>query len=543
VLARKRDRLGLMQAELAALHIPAQQPEKNDLADMPAAQDLVALLDVLVSPAHDLSLARALKSPVFGIDDSDLVQLVLIQRAMQRVKAHQADDLIPPRTERPSWLQVLQQAPNLPAALAPLGERLTLWKNWVDTLPPHDALSAIYHDGDVLARYAAATPPSQRGAVMTHLRALLSAALQVDGGRYSSAYALVRALRAGGTQVPVRADANAVRLLTIHGAKGLEAPLVLLLDTDGEAVRSQSMGVLVDWPGEASHPQRFVFLASESTPPACVADALSLELVARKREELNALYVALTRTQRTLVVSSLEPHSANPASWWQRLHMLAQDAPWSVLPEKVNATESPAMDDYTLWCLPNMPVALVEYDQLAIKTVAFDATDQSTDRAGALEARIGQAMHRLLERYLPRQYEGQRATLATVAQQAHIAQEFTLEPEQMALAHDMALAIVQGEGAWAWDANEVGWQGNEVGLVYHGRLLRIDRLVLRQGPGDIAGQWWVLDYKSTNQPQLQPELREQLLTYRAAVAQAQPGQVVRAAFLTPIGSLIELQIP
>jgi ATP-dependent helicase/nuclease subunit A len=50
VLARKRERLGLMQAELAALHIPAQQPEKNDLADMPEVQDLVALLDVLVSP-------------------------------------------------------------------------------------------------------------------------------------------------------------------------------------------------------------------------------------------------------------------------------------------------------------------------------------------------------------------------------------------------------------------------------------------------------------------------------------------------------------
>jgi ATP-dependent helicase/nuclease subunit A len=270
---------------------------------------------------------------------------------------------------------------------------------------------------------------------------------------------------------------------------------------------------------------------------------LSLELVARKREELNALYVALTRTQRTLVVSSLEPQSANPASWWQRLHMLAQDAPWSALPEEVNATESAAMDDFTLWCLPNMPVGFVEYDQLAIKTVAIDAADQSTDMAGPLDARIGQAMHRLLERYVPLQHEGQRATLATVAQQARIAQEFTLEPEQMALAHDMAVGIVQGEGAWAWDAKEVGWQANEVGLVYHGRPLRIDRLVLRQGPGDIAGQWWVLDYKSTIQPQLQPELREQLLTYRAAVEQAQPGQVVRAAFLTPIGSLIELQTP
>jgi ATP-dependent helicase/nuclease subunit A len=73
--------------------------------------------------------------------------------------------------------------------------------------------------------------------------------------------------------------------------------------------------------------------------------------------------------------------------------------------------------------------------------------------------------------------------------------------------------------------------------------LRIDRLVLRRGVGDAEGQWWVLDYKSTSQPQLQPELREQLLSYRAAVAQAQPGQAVRAAFLTAHGSLIELQVP
>ena len=75
VLARRRERLGLMQAELAALHIPAQQPEKTDLCDMPEVQDLVALLDVLVSHQHDLSLARALKSPLFGASDDDLVQL------------------------------------------------------------------------------------------------------------------------------------------------------------------------------------------------------------------------------------------------------------------------------------------------------------------------------------------------------------------------------------------------------------------------------------------------------------------------------------
>ncbi|WP_310392602.1 hypothetical protein, partial [Hymenobacter sp.] len=50
------------------------------------------------------------------------------------------------------------------------------------------------------------------------------------------------------------------------------------LDTDGEALKAQTMGVLVDWPGEAAYPQRFVYLSSESKPPACVADVLAIEI-------------------------------------------------------------------------------------------------------------------------------------------------------------------------------------------------------------------------------------------------------------------------
>ena len=45
------------------------QPEKSDLFDAPEVRDMVALLDALVSPTHDLSLARALKSPLFGLGD------------------------------------------------------------------------------------------------------------------------------------------------------------------------------------------------------------------------------------------------------------------------------------------------------------------------------------------------------------------------------------------------------------------------------------------------------------------------------------------
>nr|WP_295769066.1 UvrD-helicase domain-containing protein [Rhodoferax sp.] len=561
VLARKRERLGLMQAELAALRIPAQQPEKNELADMPEVQDLIGLLDALVSPAHDLSLARALKSPLFRVSDDDLVQLVLRQRAILATAKSQAQASLfdevdlgaEAATKAPaklSWFQVLQQATGLPPALGPIGATLALWKSWVDTLPPHDALSAIYDHGDVLARFAAATPANQREAVLANLRALLSAALQVDGGRYVTAYALVRALRAGGNPAPVRADAQSVRLLTVHGAKGLEAPLVLLLDTDGEALKAQTMGVLVAWPGEAAYPQRFVYLASESKPPACIADVLAIEQAARKREELNALYVALTRTQRTLVLSSLQPHIPNVASWWQRLQDHAGDAPWQAQGDTVAGQDGAAEAVFSIPTLPNMPVALVEPIQYATN---FIANGEIADTGDSLDSRIGQAMHRLLERYVPSPdgagVPSGAPDIAPVWREAlrdSVAQEFALDTAQFRAAQSMATRILQGEGAWAWDCRQLAWQGNEVGLVHKGRLLRLDRLVQRRaeeaGAAD-DGQWWVLDYKSNAQPQLQPELRAQLLEYQAAVAKAYAGQTVRAAFLTAFGTLIELPTP
>jgi ATP-dependent helicase/nuclease subunit A len=82
------------------------------------------------------------------------------------------------------------------------------------------------------------------------------------------------------------------------------------------------------------------------------------------------------------------------------------------------------------------------------------------------------------------------------------------------------------------------WHANEVPVNRATRLLRIDRLVQ-----DRAGVWWVLDYKSNAQPQLQADLCAQLSGYRATVQSAYPAQTVRCAFLTPQGALIEISTP
>ena len=69
VLCRKRESLRLVARALRQRHLPHAASEDAVLAEAPEALDLIALLDVLASPGHRLSLARTLRSPLFGVSD------------------------------------------------------------------------------------------------------------------------------------------------------------------------------------------------------------------------------------------------------------------------------------------------------------------------------------------------------------------------------------------------------------------------------------------------------------------------------------------
>jgi ATP-dependent helicase/nuclease subunit A len=556
ILARKRARLSLMQTELQTLSIASQQPEKTNLADAPEVQDIIALLDVLVSPTHDLSLARALKSPLFGVTDDDFVEIVLVQ------KANHSDAASGSISGLNSWFYLLQNSEHLRNEIRRLGAKLALWKSWVDSLPPHDALDAIFHDGDVLARYASAAPATRRESVLANLNALLSAALDIDQARYLTPYAFVRAMKAGlsaansdgesdmadvtqTVKSPMTSDDSAIRLLTIHGAKGLEADVVIILDTDAVPTPAASMRVLVDWPGETATPISFVFLASESRPAPSAAEAFDKEVKARRREELNALYVAMTRAKQQLVISSSQPRTSNTDSWWQRMQAVAEPVEIANLSEAASDIELNAdiAAQIELLVLPNLENAkntsknasnstlagvFIAYD--AIENIvslenftAISADNVSLESLESLESRMGQAMHRLLQRF---------DVTATHA----VALEFKLSHQESEQAAQMAQRISAGEGAWAWDETIVSWQGNEIELTAQGKLLRLDRLVRHKD----TGAWWVLDYKSESQPQNKPELVAQMRAYVAAVQACYAGEQVKAAFLTATGKMIEI---
>ena len=178
--------------------------------------------------------------------------------------------------------------------------------------------------------------------------------------------------------------------------------------------------------------------------------------------------------------------------------------------------------------MKELPLAPVAYAQDAIKSKAKAGREGAEEDEDSPTARIGKAMHRLLE-------WGDASSNNTSA----AAREFELTPEQGLRAAAMAEGILRGAGAWAWDNAVLGWQGNEVELMVQGELLRLDRLVQRKD-ADNAGHWWVLDYKSAQAPQHQSALVEQLREYRMAVQAIYPHDMVSAAFLTGQGALVEI---
>ncbi len=490
VLARKREPLRLLAAALAELALPFVAPEDARLAEGPEVQDLLAVLDALASPGQTLALARALKSPLFGAGDDELMALAMAARP-------QGD-----------WWAALGSATT--PALQRAARLFAGWRAVADQLPPHDLLDRIVHEGDLLSRLMAAVPAPLRARAAEAVHALLAAALALDGGRFSTLHGFVRALRRRRIEAPRSGATDAVQLLTIHGAKGLEARVVFVMDTEPEARPPEAATLLVEWPVDAAAPRRVAFVAAESRCPPSLQPLLDQELAARTTEEGNALYVSLTRAQERLVISRTPPHTtAAGPSWWKRLEALA--TPWQ--PDVPAGTDSHQ--------------ALVRVPQLPLRARVVPLAP-APEAAASASAALGQALHRWLE-WAVRNPAADRAVLAHAA----AAEQGGVSADAIETIGNRILASPACQRLF--DPAQLAWAGSEVPVAdAAGQPRRIDRLVRLHD-----GVWWVLDYKLTGQPAADPALCAQLEAYRLAVSALAEGAPVRAAFVTGAGELVE----
>lgn len=497
VLSRKRQSLRLVAEALRALHLPYAAVEEVALMATPEARDLVALLDAIVSPRHRLSLAQALRSPLFGASDEDLVALA--SRA----------------TNGDWWRALVASGAADSAALRRAAHWLPRWREAARKLPPHDLLDQIVFEGEVRQRVAATVPQAQASAALDAIDALLAEALTLDGARYATPYGFVRALKRRHVKAAFSAQLDAVQLLTVHGAKGLEAEMVFVMDADPEPQKAETATLLIDWPVQSEWPERCAFVYAESKCPPSLEQLLASEMAARHREELNGLYVAMSRARRYLVFSATEPSRATQvASWWTRLLPLA--APW---PEARPAVDAVA----ATW-----PVRLLElaFERPEAPPAARPAPDSEATR-------LGKAVHRMLEWALSSQLdEDAWPGLARAA-----AAEFAA-PAERVLAQALSILRSQAFAPFGPGNPSLRWAANEVPVSDAGEPLRIDRLVCLEVDG--RNVWWVLDYKLGHAPEQLDSYRAQLRRYRDVIGRAQPEDSVRCAFVTGQGMVVEI---
>ncbi len=522
VLCRKRESLRLVAHALQRLHVPCAAVEDHALMDAPEARDLIAVLDVLVSPDHRLALAQALRSPLFGASDADLTALAQRAAGADWWAALQCD-----------WLE----HPNLQRAAS----LLAAWQLAAARLPPHDLLDRIVHEGDLHARVAATVPAAQRVAALDAVDALLGQALSLDGARHATPYNFVRALKRRAIKVAAPAQPDAVQLLTVHGAKGLEARVVFVMDADPSPRKAETTTLLIEWPVESEAPLRCAFVYSEAGCAPSLDVLLAAEMQARDREELNGLYVAMSRAKERLVFSATEPHRAAPrAPWWARVEPLATAwVPAATPPAAPNRAAPTAVARAPGDAPPIMLKQLPTWRNAATSGPAPDRAAPIERSPDTDATRLGKAVHRALE--WASAGGGHEAANADVAALAHAAAVEFGAPA--AATERIARTVLQSPAcARFWPgAPGLRWAGNEVPVGADGEALRIDRLVLIDADG-ASPQWWVLDYKLQHTPEQLPAYRAQMLRYRSAVQRAQPGAVVRCAFVTGAGAVIEVDV-
>ena len=538
VLVRQRGEL--FEAIIRALkneNVEVSGADRLILSEHIAVMDLMVLADALLLPDDDLALATLLRSPLFGFEDDDLFAIAFDRGA---------------RSLRAALIDKAGEKPRFAQAVARLEELSRLAKRET----PFAFYARLLGAGGGRQRFLSRLGPEANDA----LDEFLNLALDYERRETPSLQGFLAWLRQARAEVKrdMEIARDEVRVMTVHGAKGLEAPIVILADTMTPPPGPRQPRLLtlpggaVIWAGRKA----------DDAPPVAAARQAALDEA--RDEYRRLLYVAMTRAEDRLIVCGADGERKRPEGCWYDLIRQALDgdlveetdgeervlryhkadvpaAPGAVDEGKAKSERA----EFPVWLRQPAPPHALPAPPLSPSTAFDDAIGRtapgaSRNRRQALKR--GRIVHRLMQS-LPdvpssRRQNAAERYLANAAKDFSAAEQAEIARQVFAILDNENFASVFAVGSRPEVpiVGRIPRPGSEPVLVAG----QVDRLVVT------ADTVVVVDYKTDSLVPVGVEAVPaayitQLALYRAVLMRLYPEKTVRAALIfSDAPALIEI---
>ena len=541
ILVRRRDAfMDHMIRELKSRSIPVAGADRVDLLDQLPVLDILAVADFTLLPSDDLTLASILKSPFLGLSEQDLFELCY-------------------RREGTVWDELIRRSQSNTKLLAAY-RFLKYFLDLADVIAPfeffHHLIDGQPIDGQDRRTGRLRITERLGREANDMLDEVLNLALAYERTDLPSLQGFLDWFRYGDAELKREPDQGPgqVRVMTVHGAKGLDGNIVFLPDTCqapsaalDDRILPLKDDVLVWRPGRRS----------DHDPVTAAARDIASDN--RDAEYYRLLYVAATRARDRLYIAGYHGVRApGPASWYHliasALKPLAQEVVdasgqmvWRLESKQVAAAEplspiasiGPEKTSLPAWIDQPAPSEDPKSRPLSPSRIPVPADTQDFEPPmlspladnGALRFLRGRLIHSLLQ-YLPdcpkeqyqelaSRYIARRAGELTSDEQGQIVSE------SLAILSDATFAEIFGPNSQA----EVALTGH-LSVMGEERFVagQIDRLCVAED------RVLVIDFK-TNRPPPESETalaqvyRRQMAVYRALLAKIYPDREIRCALL------------
>jgi ATP-dependent helicase/nuclease subunit A len=536
VLVRRRNAfVEELVRELKTLGIAVAGADRMVLTEQLAVMDLMALANAMLLPEDDLTLATVLKGPLIGLSEEDLFDLAY---------------------DRPSHLWDALRAHATEEPFRTAWEQLSEWQSMADQMPPHDFFARVLTDGGKIRLLTRLGLEAE-----DPLDEFITLTLAFERAHPPSLQGFLRWLEQGDVEIKrdlEQGTLNAVRIMTVHGAKGLQAPIVFLPDTLQVPTRPPRLLWLDEEDQDSDGGDQALLVwppKAEDQDERC-RTARDLANRRRDQEYRRLLYVAMTRAEDRLYVCGWETRKAAAAHCWYHLIRDAllpicdpepdaflasqrgleetqvlrltsrQTADVLAAAETAVLTPRRALPD---WVHHRAPLEPSPPRPLAPSRPDEDTTDVRSPLGNDDGARFhrGRLIHRLLQS-LPdiapaKRHEAAARFLGRPGWGLSFADQALIAGEVGAILDDPQFAPIFGPGSRA-EVPVVGQLGDRILSAQVDRLLVSEREVL------------IVDYKTNRPPPRQaadvaPVYLRQMAAYRAALACIYPGRTIRCALL------------